>query len=309
MRYRVEPGLYALGRPEGDSPVLVTANYRLGFDLLRRDLVGLACWILALDTNGINVWCAAGAGTFSAEELVSRVLKTRLAEVVRHRVLILPQLGAAGLSAEEVTRYTGFEVRFGPVRSRDIRSYLARGCEATPEMRAVRFDAVDRLVLVPMEAGRSLMRFPAFAFVALLFAGLGPGGVTLGRAWAGSWPLFALGLGAVLAGSILVPLLLPFIPPRAFSAKGWILGAAVTAVLLHGFGLAIGKDPFYIAACWLFFPAASAWMAMGFTGATPFTSPSGVRVEVRVVLPLSIAFAVLTLATMALSKMRLWGLL
>jgi hypothetical protein len=176
-------------------------------------------------------------------------------------------------------------------------------------MRGVRFGALDRLVLIPMEVGQSLARFPAFAFVAILFAGLGPGGVTLGRAWQGSWPLFALGLGAVVSGSILVPLLLPFIPPRAFSAKGWLLGAVVTAALLHGLGLGDGKDPFYLAACYLFFPAASAGMALAFTGATPFTGPSGARAEVRVALPLSLAAAVLTVAAMALSKLRLWGVI
>jgi hypothetical protein len=309
MGWRVEPGLYAVGRPDADAPVMVTANYRLGFDMLRRDLDGIACWILVLDTHGINVWCAAGAGTFGTEEVVFRVQKSRLAEVVRHRTLILPQLAAPGVSAESVERLSGFAVRFGPVRSRDLPAYLARGSEASADMRAVRFGVRDRLVLVPMEIGQSLMRFPAFAFAAILYAGLGPGGVTLGRAWAGSWPLFSLGLGAVLSGSVLVPLLLPLIPARAFSAKGWALGAVITATLLHGLGLAAGKDPFWLVACWLFFPAASAWMAQAFTGATPFTSPSGARVEVRTTLPIFAAAAVLTVAALVLSKLRLWGLL
>ena len=94
LRYRVEPGLYALGRPDEDSRVFVTANYRLGFDILRRDLADIACWILVLETNGLNVCCAAAAGTFGAEEIVLRVQKTRLTEGVRHRTLILPRLAA-----------------------------------------------------------------------------------------------------------------------------------------------------------------------------------------------------------------------
>jgi hypothetical protein len=48
-------------------------------------------------------------------------------------------------------------------------------------------------------------------------------------------------------------------------------------------------DPFLIAACYLFFPAASAYMALNFTGATTFTSPSGVNKEIRVMLPFHIA--------------------
>jgi hypothetical protein len=309
MHYSVEPGLYALGRPDDDSPVFVTANYRLGFDILRRDLAGVTCWILVLETNGINVRCAAVAGTFGAEEIVLRVQKTRLPEVVRHRTLILPDLNAPGLNAEQVAHHTGFAVTYGPIRSRDIPAYLARGRETTPEMRLVRFGALDRLVLVPMEVSQSLGKLPVFALVALLFAGLGPGGVTLGRAWEGFWPLLALGLGAVFSGSVLVPILLPYIPFRAFTAKGWLLGAAVTAALLHGAGLASGRDPFLLVACYLFFPAASAWMSMAFIGATPLTVPSGARAEVRVTLPIYLAVGALTLAALALSKMRLWGLL
>jgi hypothetical protein len=304
-RWRVEPGLYALERPGDDSPVLVTASYRLGFDLLRRDLRGIPCWILVLDTAGINVWCAAGAGTFSTEELVARIAKSRLAEVVRHRTLILPQLGASGVSAEAVRRQAGFSVRFGPVRSADLPAYLAG--ELTAAMRAVTFTARDRLTLAPMEVGQSLMRFPAFAFAALIYAGLGPGGVSLGRALGEGWQLLALGLGSVLSGSFLVPLLLPLVPLRPFSARGCVLGAAVTAALLHGAGLAAGMDAFRLAGCWLFFPAASAAMGLAFTGATPFTSHAGVRREIRWFFPFAAAAALLAAAAFTLSKLAQAG--
>jgi CO dehydrogenase/acetyl-CoA synthase delta subunit len=314
-QYSVPPGLYAAGRPDEDSPVFVTANYRLGFDILRRDLAGIACWILALDTKGLNVCCASGAGTFGTDEIVTRVQKSRLLEVVRHRTLILPQLGASGTSAEQMERHTGFKVTYGPVRSRDIRPWLAQGQETSADMGVAGFGVLDRLVLIPAEITRSLRWFPAFAFVAVLFAGLGPGGVVLGRAWEGLWPLIALGLGAILSGSLLVPLLLPFIPFRAFSAKGWVLGAAVTAALLHGAGLAAGKDPFFIAACYLFFPAAGAWMALAFTeampaaGAGPLTGSAVARAETRLALPFYLAAGALTLAALTLSKLRLWGVL
>ena len=308
MRYRVQPGLYALGRPDADSPVLATANYRLSFDTLRRDLRDVSCWILVLDTNGINVWCAAGAGTFCTEELIGRMEKTRMAEVVRHRTLIVPQLCATGVSAHRVTRRTGFTVLFGPVRSADIPEYLTRGCNSTPQTRAVRFGMRERLVLAPMEISQSLMRFPAFAFAALLYAGLGPGGVNLGRAWAGAWPLFALGLGSVFSGSLLVPILLPYIPLRPFAASGLTLGAGVTAALLFWARLAAVMDPFLVAGCCIFFPAASAFMALSFTGATPFTSLSGVRREIRWFIPCAIAAAVVCGAALTLSKLRLWGL-
>jgi len=66
MRYHVTPGLYRIGTPDADSPVLVTANYKLTVDALRRRLTGLDLWILVLDTKGVNVWCAAAKGPLHA---------------------------------------------------------------------------------------------------------------------------------------------------------------------------------------------------------------------------------------------------
>ena len=71
--HKINPGLYSLGNPDKNSPVFTTANYTLSFDALRSALAGVNCYILVLDTKGINVWCAAGKGTFSTDELVSRI--------------------------------------------------------------------------------------------------------------------------------------------------------------------------------------------------------------------------------------------
>ena len=75
---------------------------------------------------------------------------TDLAHVVRHRTIILPQLGAPGISWPEVIRRSGFKVEYGPVRASDLSRYL-KTHTATPEMRRVRFPLADRLVLIPVE--------------------------------------------------------------------------------------------------------------------------------------------------------------
>src|SRR4030042_5521742 len=108
MHYSVEPGLYAVGRPTPYSPALVSANYKMSFDRLRSQLGGLDAWILVLDTRGINVWCAAGKGTFGTEEIIRRIQATGLAGGVSHRTLIVPQLGAPGGAAHQVTKRSGF---------------------------------------------------------------------------------------------------------------------------------------------------------------------------------------------------------
>ncbi|MCL1827722.1 MAG: mercury methylation corrinoid protein HgcA, partial [Candidatus Cloacimonetes bacterium] len=151
MDYKVEPGLYSVGEPDKDSPVLVSANYKLTFDVLRKHLVGLNCWLLILDTKGINVWCAAGKGTFGTAELLHRIETSRLSEFVAHKKLILPQLGATGVSAHEIKRQSGYEVVYGPVRANDIKEYISSGYKATNEMRVVKFTFYDRLVLTPIE--------------------------------------------------------------------------------------------------------------------------------------------------------------
>jgi hypothetical protein len=104
MGHRVTPGLYSIGRPGPESPVFVTANYTLSFDSLRSALKGIDGYILVLDTQGVNVWCAAGEGTFGTDELVNRIAATKLENVVEHRKLTLPQLGASGVNAFEVEK-------------------------------------------------------------------------------------------------------------------------------------------------------------------------------------------------------------
>jgi len=280
--HRVEPGLYALGVPNTDSPVFVTANYTLSFDALRSALPGINGYILVLDTKGINVWCAAGKGTFGTEELVQRIEATALGDVVSHRVLILPQLGAPGVSAHEVRRRSGFRVEYGPVRAADLPQYLQTR-QATPGMRRVRFDLRDRLVLIPIELVHVALPTLIAAIIAYLIGG---------------WLASAAVLASVLAGVVAFPILLPWIPTREFSSKGFILGglAALPFALVAWFQ---GIDaPWWIRLGWtlaylLAMPPVTAYLALNFTGSTTFTSRTGVRREIFTYIPLmAIAFGV-----------------
>lgn len=54
MRYRVPPGLYAVGSPNDESPVLVTANYKLTFDRLRSQLAEHSAWVVVLERTGFR---------------------------------------------------------------------------------------------------------------------------------------------------------------------------------------------------------------------------------------------------------------
>src|SRR3989337_2703575 len=156
MRYTVKPGLYAVGNPDRDSNVFVSANYKMSFDILRRALKGMNAWILALDTKGINVWCAAGKGTFGTKELVERIASSELEKIVSHRDLIIPQLGAPGVAAHQVQKSTGFKVHYGPIRASDLPAFLDSGLKATRQMRMKTFTLWERIVLIPIELARAL---------------------------------------------------------------------------------------------------------------------------------------------------------
>ena len=283
-RYRVMPGVYRIGEPEASSPVLVTANYKLTVDAVRRSLVGLDVWLLVLDTAGVNVWCAAGKGSFGTQELVHRIAETRLAERVGHRHLVLPQLAATGVAAHEVKRATGFLVHYGPVLARDIPAYLAAGRQATAAMRRVPFGWRDRLVLTPVEIVHALKPLLGFlAAVSVLDL------VRHGRLTSHVAADFAPFAGAALTGAVLVPLLLPWLPFRAFVLKGAVAGAAWAALSLAlwpaAWPEAIGTA--------LLVVAIVAFMAMMFTGATTFTTFAGARLEVRRGGPVLLATAVM----------------
>ena len=277
MNYAVQPGLYTVGKPDNDSPVFVSANYKLTFDTLRKNLDGINCWLLILDTKGINVWCAAGKGTFGTEELIRRIEKSDLSKYVSHNNLILPQLGAPGVSAHEVSKGSGFNVSFGPVRASDIKEYVDAGYKATKEMRTVKFTLWDRLVLTPMEF------IPAMKYTLPVF------GVMLLANRFMSKPFdtadVASGIGAVFAGSVLTPALLPYIPGNAFSMKGWLAGLGCTAAILGWLGKFTRGNRLLAAGHLLLFPAISSFLAMNFTGASTYTSPSGVKREMEKALP------------------------
>ena len=293
MRYAVAPGLYAAGSPTADSPVLVSANYKLSFDRLRRELGGLDAWILVLDTKGVNVWCAAGKGTFGTDELVARMEDAELSHVVSHRTLVVPQLGAPGVAAHEVKKRSGFRVVYGPVRAEDLPAFLAAGMEAGPDMRRVRFGLTDRLAVVPVEVmlgGRYLLAAMA---ALLLLGGLHRGGYDTGLALAGGGRAALLVLAAFVGGGVIAPLLLPWLPGRMFSAKGASIGLAMACgAILAGWIPSATVGGKLAAAAWLLgMPAIAAFMTMNFTGASTYTSLSGVRREMRLAVPAQIVAA------------------
>jgi acetyl-CoA decarbonylase/synthase complex subunit gamma len=277
MSFMVPPGLYALGHPTDADPVLVTANYKMSFDCVRRSLAGRSCWLLVLETYGINVWCAAGKGTFGTGELVRRISSSGLSKVVSHRRLILPILGAPGVSAHEVARRSGFSVSYAAIRADDLPEYLGNGQITTPAMRELTFTAYERMVLIPVElilAFKSIAVTGAAFFILFFVSSSLDAGFMALSAW----------LGACLSGIVVGPLLLPWLPGRSFAVKGTVAGlvwSALFYLLAGGQGWGIGLT----VAVFLALPAVSAFYTLNFTGCSTYTSRSGVKKEMRIALP------------------------
>ena len=297
MNYCVDPGVYALDRPTKDSPVFVTANYKMSFDSLRSGLKDRSAWILVLDTKGINVWCAAGKGTFGTTELVSRIQSSGLDRVVSHRQLVLPQLAGPGIAAHQVKKLSGYKVIYGPIRAGDLPAFLENGFKATPKMRQKTFTAWERTVLIPVELVSALKA--AVLILPVLFLAGGFGGSRW--LWAnsmndGRFAVMAV-LTAIAAGAVLAPICLPWLPGRAFSLKGlWPgLAAALALMFFRRYYPAAGNG-LLETVTWIFLvPALSSYLAMNFTGASTYTSLSGVKKEMRWAVPFQIGAGVVGL--------------
>lgn len=282
--YRIPPGLYCVGTPDNSSPVLVTGNYKLSFDTLRKELSGTDCWILVIDSRGINVWCAAGKGTFSTKEISYQINKCNLHKIVDHRKVILPQLGATGIAAHELKSFCGFTGIYGPIRAVDIPQFLAQG-KISAEMRKVTFTMKERIPLIPVEICLFWKPLLLILFITFILSGLSPNIfsiiTTVERTIFGSF----FTLIGVVTGAGLIPLLLPWTYFRQFWLKGALLGFLTSLLSLS---IISGSNLVENIAIILWITSLSSFLAMNFTGSTPFTSLTGVAKEMRKGLPFQI---------------------
>jgi len=161
--------------------------------------------------------------------------------------------------------------------------------KTTPEMRRVLFNIGDRMVLVPLE----LVQWGRYAFFIavglFLLAGVSRHGYTF-PGLAGGREVLLLFLALFVSGT-LVPVFLPWLPGRALSLKGMVIGLLLALVLVISGVIPSGQ--LETAAWILLMPAIGSFMAMNFTGATTYTSLSGVKKEMRFAVPLQIVFAAL----------------
>jgi NAD-dependent dihydropyrimidine dehydrogenase PreA subunit len=164
LPHSVETGLFKIGEPDENSPVIVTANFSLTVERVKKALKGRDLWLLVANTDGINVWCAAGGSIFTHNRVIDTIKVSGLAEVVKHREVILPALSAPAMDLKAIKEETGFKARFGPVYAKDIPAYLEAGRKKTDDMRRFKFDLRHRLDMFLS------MNFPIYLVIAIVLA-------------------------------------------------------------------------------------------------------------------------------------------
>lgn len=300
--HKIIPGLYAIGEPKAESNVFVTANYKLSFDALREAQVN-NCWVMVLDTHGINVWCAAGKGTFSTSEIVRMIGKCHLGSIINHKKIIVPQLGAVGVSAYKVKQMTGFDVVFGPVRADDIGRFLENDFSATSEMRQVSFNFIDRAILAPLEFIQSLKYFAVVFLMVFIVGALGKYEMSDLGAFI---PCFVMILSTNLMGAIVFPLIFPLLKGDWFTTKALpltFIWGSLSAMVLSRIGIGI----YEVAGLILMGASLLETHALNFTGATPVASYNETKKETLTVVPYLIAVYILGVVIYALAVGQVIG--
>jgi hypothetical protein len=187
-------------------------------------------------------------------------------------------------------------VIWGPVRAVDLRAFFNNGMKAETAARRVTFSLFERIVLIPVEL--FAVPKPSLAILAALFilSGIGPWFFSFQEAGSRWLTAAAAYLAGVAAGGILVPVLLPWVPGRSFSVKGALVGGAAGSIVSTAAASAGSIGLLGIVAVVLMTATVASHLAMNFTGATPFTSPSGVEKEMRWAIPLQAAAALAAVA-------------
>jgi NAD-dependent dihydropyrimidine dehydrogenase PreA subunit len=172
-----ESGLVRIGNPGRDAPVLLTCNFRLTVERVKRALAGLDAYLLVANSRGVNVWCAATGGLMTDHDVVSVLKTSGIERLVDHRQVILPQLAATGIEAKSVQKRTGWRVVWGPVRADAVPAFLERGLEASRDMRSVDFRWPERVEMAiawafPISVAACLLLLPFWRQALLPVAGL-----------------------------------------------------------------------------------------------------------------------------------------
>ena len=123
---QMNPGLYRIGSPGADAPVLMTVNFSLTFFTLQGYLEGtrMPCFMLVVDTEGQSVLTAVAAGKLNETLVRDSIKKFDVESQVAHKKVIIP--GYASPLSGAIEDATGWKVLVGPRDAAEIGEYLEK---------------------------------------------------------------------------------------------------------------------------------------------------------------------------------------
>jgi acetyl-CoA decarbonylase/synthase complex subunit gamma len=121
---QLDAGLYRVGEPDANSPVLTTTNFSLTYFTVEGDVEAsrVPSWIVVVDTEGTSVLTAWASEKFTADTIAAAIKKAGVEEKVSHRKIIIP--GGVAVLSGKLQEASGWQVMVGPRESSGIPTYL-----------------------------------------------------------------------------------------------------------------------------------------------------------------------------------------
>jgi len=120
-----EQGIYPIGDPNENSPMLVTCNFSLTYFIVSGEMEGsrVPSWLAVVDTEGLSVLTAWAAGKFTGESVGTALNKMNAGDKVAHKNIVIPGYAAA-ISGELEEEMAGWKILVGPREAAHIPKYL-----------------------------------------------------------------------------------------------------------------------------------------------------------------------------------------
>jgi len=125
----MKQGIYPIGNPNEDSPVLITTNFALTYFIVSGEIEGsrVPSWLLVMDTEGLSVLTAWAAGKFVGDAIGQYIKKSGITEKVKHRKIVIPGFVAAVSGDLEEELGSEWEVKIGPREAAHLAPFLKQG--------------------------------------------------------------------------------------------------------------------------------------------------------------------------------------
>ncbi len=121
----VTEGIFEIGSPDENSPVLVTTNFALTYFIVSGEIEGskVPTWLLVKDSEGLSVLTAWAAGKFSGDDVGLFVKKSGIMDKVKHTELVIPGYAAA-IAGEVEEELPGWTITVGPREAAHLAAFL-----------------------------------------------------------------------------------------------------------------------------------------------------------------------------------------